>query len=123
MSMSAYEGMAFRDGRHWHEGCRWGSLQSAFERRIHAAVGDDVVRVGVHKTLPRLYIRDRLGWAESPLEGRVDLPGYVAVGVETPGGGPGCAVLVTPDGTVWTAVGASEIYENWCDLLAEEETG
>lgn len=119
MALSNYEGQAFRNGEHWHDGCgitldspgdRWGEY-------FHALVGDGDVRVGVRKTYALLAVRRDGEWSVSHLEGRVEVDGHVAVAADTPG--PGAAVLVDPDGTVWTAIGAYEAWENWCEV----ETG
>lgn len=123
MAAANYEGKAFRDGEHWHDGCglvlpsgeRWGHW-------AHAIAGDWAVRVGVYKTTPMLYRQRPDGtWDAERLSGRLTVSpagmvsAVVAVGVETPYGGPAIATLVDLDGVVWTAVGAYEAWEHWCE--------
>lgn len=126
MALANYEGMAFRDGHHWHEGCD-PILPSPGDKPSHtphAAVGLNTLRVGVHKTTPILYIWDeqQQGWLAERLEGNLypNVPGepyasVVAIGIDAPLGGPGIAILIDENETVWTAVGAYEAFESWCE--------
>lgn len=122
MALANYEGQAFKNGEHWHEGCD-AELPSGrdWPHTPHAAVGDGNVRVGVQKTTPMIYLQQPDGtWTAEVLRGRLDVMSrdhrdLVAVGIEAPLGGPGVAILAEPDGTVWTAIGAYEAFENWCE--------
>lgn len=122
MALANYEGKAFRNGEHWHEGCD-AELPSGDDHphTPHAVVGDGSVRVGVYKTTPMLYQQRPDGtWACEALHGSLtvrifDDRDLTAVGVIPALGGPAVAVLAEPDGTVWTAVGAYEPWNNWCE--------
>lgn len=131
MALANYEGMAFCDGHHWHEGCdpTLPALGDKPSHTPHAAVGLDGLLVGVYKTMPMLYIwdEDQQGWLAERLEGILypDVPGepyasVVVIGIETPLGGPGIATLVDNNNeTVWTAIGAYEAWKNWCEAYNE----
>lgn len=123
MAAANYEGKAFRDGEHWHDGCGL-TLPSGerFGHYAYAIVGDGPVRVGVRKTTPLLFRQRRDDtWDAEPLYGRLTVSPMgmvtplVVVGIGTPHGGPAVAVLIDFDGTVWTAVGAYEAWEHWCE--------
>lgn len=124
MAAANYEGKAFRDGEHWHDGCGLSlpDAEGGLGHYAHAIVGDGPVRVGVRKTTPVLFRQRRDGgWDAEPLRGRCTVSpagmvsAVVAVGITTPAGGPGVAVLIDLAGVVWTAVGAYEAVDDWCE--------
>lgn len=123
MAHANYEGQAFKDGEHWHEGCniRLPAAEGQYDHTPHAVVGDGSVRVGVEKTTPMLYQQQADGtWTAEVLRGGFTIRDFAderdlaVVGV-SPLGGPGVAVLAEPDGTVWVALGAYEPYDDWCE--------
>lgn len=122
MAFANYEGQAFRNGEHWHEGCDaiLPAGEGKYSHMPHAVVGDGSVRVGVQKTAPMLYCQQADGtWTSEVLRGVVTVRDtaerdLIAIGIN-PLGGPGVAVLAEPDGTVWVALSAYEPFDDWCE--------
>lgn len=123
MAYANYEGKAFRNGVHWHQGCN-ARLPKPDGKwfHAHAVVGVGPVRVGVQKNAPFCAVLRGSAWeltwawdVEGEVTRHVGAGVYRAFLIEPHPSAAGVAVLVEPDGTVWTAVGAYEAFESWCE--------
>lgn len=117
MAYSNYEGRVWRNGEHFHDGCS-GEVTLDREARpfmYHALLGQGPVRVGLRKTSAVLLTEhDDDIFGSEAFEGEWrDGSGFRAVAHSV--GGHAAAVLIEPDGTVWTGLAAYEAFDDWCE--------
>lgn len=114
MAYSNWEGKAFRNGEHFHEGCDATAAVPDFGHyTFHAMLGQGSVRVATRKSYPYLLVENEDVFDMHPLEGMVERDGYSAFAHSV--GNFASIMLVEPDGTVWTGLAGYEAYESWCE--------